>query len=1077
MVSVSGREPTPKAEFEGMKAPDRDESPIAAFERVAVTIPLRIAVGSKVWEPTYRELNETANRLAHRLIACGVASGDRVAILMSHDGPLIAAVLGALKAGSIVVALDPVDPVSRHKILIDDAEPRIIVTDAQNRNLAAECIRPGCRILNFESATAMGPIQNPSVEISPGQTAFITYTSGTTGRPKGVMKPHRQLRKLAEHTSEAMQYTDNDRIPLFAMVATGQGLMGLWSILLHGAMLCPFSPKTSGIVGLADWIIARGLTVYASSASLFRTLAKTIDSRLVFTNVRAVMLLGETVTIRDFDAFRQHFPRTSILVHTLSSTETGNIAWGRWRQDDNVPAGALPVGHFSRDTDVVLLGDDDQPVARGEVGQIVVRSRYLASGYWRDPELTAKRFSADLDGHGTRELRSGDRARLNADGLLEYCGRKDGRLRVRGNRIEPLDVELALEQLPGIDRAAVTAVARDNHEPVLVAFVVKTSTASWTGPRLRLALRANLPIHMVPSRILFLDSLPYNRSNKIDREALRQYPLPARDMNKGDAPRTATEMRLAEIWAEALELPDIGRDDDFFNLGGDSLIGAIVLAQVYAALGIELCLGAIADHPTVSTLAAFIDEARLGAAETPPIVRVPRAASMPMSLLQETIWNYWRSRQDRAGMTHVRSYRITGPLDVEILKECLRYLVDRHEILRTTFGLVEGRPAQIIHQSAPPNLSFVDLADVAEPETRADSIFREESAREIDLEKLPIRRNLLIRIADDHYRLLRITHPLITDGLGSQILDAELAILYEAILHGKKPPLPREPPLQYADYAVWQRQFLRPGGPYFNEVMSWWKSRSSAARPATRQPHERLMPRVPLDPSEGVLQWKLEEQTAKRLDEIARNAGATHFTIRLAAFVALIADATDISPIVIGIGFANRNRLETQNLVGPLRNPVHLIFFYDPEKTFLEWLEYVREHVFETTTRSELPYDGIQEQLRASGLELPEMLFYFTMTRNNSDQHFANLVVSAEFWSVGTMPSGCTVFIDEQKPENCRVNFDANTYDRNDMRSVLDRYVRLLEAAAEQPESPVGKLLMITQWEDALAELLAGDHA
>lgn len=266
---------------------------------------------------------------------------------------------------------------------------------------------------------------------------------------------------------------------------------------------------------------------------------------------------------------------------------------------------------------------------------------------------------------------------------------------------------------------------------------------------------------------------------------------------------------------------------------------------------------------------------------------------------------------------------------------------------------------------------------------------------------------------------------------------------------------------------------MRPGGQYFNKVTSWWKDVAPAAQPATRRPRKRRIPRIPLDPSEGVLQWKLEEQAAKRLDEIARNAGATHFTIRLAAFVALIGDATAISPIVIGTGFANRNRLETQNLVGPLRNPIHLVFFYDPEKTFMEWLEYVRERVFEATTRSELPYDSIQEQLRASGLELPEMLFYFTMTRNNSDQHFANLVISAEFWNVGTMPSGCTIFVDEQKPENCRVNFDANTYDRNEMRSMFDRYLRLLEAAAEEPELPIGKLLMMTPWEDALAELKA----
>src|SRR5439155_16015994 len=212
-----------------------------------------------------------------------------------------------------------------------------------------------------------------------------------------------------------------------------------------------------------------------------------------------------------------------IFVHALSSSETSNIAWSRWTHDNYIPEGVLPVGHFSREMDVSLLGDDGQPIARGEVGEIVVKSRYLANGYWRDPQLTAERFSADLDGNGTRMLRTGDRGRINADGLLQYCGRKDDRIKIRGYRIELLEIEWAFRRLPGIDRVAVVAVARDNHEPVLVAFVVKTSNASWTASRLRHAVRANLPLHMVPSRIVFLDSLPYNRSNKVDREARRQY--------------------------------------------------------------------------------------------------------------------------------------------------------------------------------------------------------------------------------------------------------------------------------------------------------------------------------------------------------------------------------------------------------------------------------------------------------------------------------------------------------------------------------------------------------------------------
>jgi amino acid adenylation domain-containing protein len=1060
MFSTSASEPTAKAGYGGVEAADFDEALVAAFERVAAAFPSRIALGSDLWEPTYRELNEVANGLAHRLRSCGVASGDRVAILMSHDAPMVAAVLGILKAGSIVVALDPGDPVSRLKMLVEDAEPSVILTDVQNRNLAAEFAHPGCNILNFESESATGPVQNPSIEISPTQTAFLTYTSGTTGRPKGVMKSHRQLRRNAAVHTEAMHYTENDRIPLFAMISTGQGATGLW-FLLNGAMLCPLSLKTRGLIGLADWIIDRGLTVYVSSASVFRSLVKTIDDRLVFSNVRAVRLAAETVTADDFRAFQQHFPRTSIFVHTLSCSETSNIAWSRWTQEDNIPEGALPVGHVAKDIDVSLLDDDGRPVARGEVGEILVKSRFLANGYWRDPELTAERFSADLDGNGTRLMRTGDRGRINADGLLEFCGRKDDRIKIRGNRIELLDIERAVERLPGIDRVAVIAVERHNHEPVLVAFVVKKSDASLTAPRLRHALRANLPLHMVPSRIVFLDSLPYNKINKIDREALRHYFLPVCNDSKSEPPQTESQILLADIWAEIFDLRDISRDDDFFSLGGDSLSGAIVAARIHNVLGVELNLGEIAERPTVSALAALIDDRRrTGSAGPPALVPVARGASMPASIFQELMWKHYQENRISLTLTHI--YRVIGPLDIQILKECLSNLIDRHEILRTTFGLVEDCLAQIIHPSAPLDFSFIDLIDADDPEGQADSIFCEKDSQEIDLEKLPLMRYVLIRIAHETYRLARIFTNIISDGPTSHILNTELAILYETRLQGMEPSLSRKPSLQFADYAVWQRQVMRPDTPYFKEAVSWWRNILSTAPKATRLPFKRFMHRAPLHPTEGVLQWKLEDQAAIRLDQFARSVGATHFTVRLAAFAALVADVTDNSTIVIGTHFVSRNHVDAQNIVGPSVNTIPLVFSYDTTKTFLEWLEIVRDQVFDTRTHSELSYEEVKQQLRAEGVELPDIWIIFTMSGNHSDQHFGNLVIRNEFPRVGKMPRGCTVYVDERRPEHCRVDFDANVYDRNGMRAMLDRYLRLLEAAAREPELPIGELLAMS---------------
>jgi amino acid adenylation domain-containing protein len=1038
-------------ECPGSETRDFDESLVAKFERVASTFAARIALGSDVWEASYRELNETANRIAHRLIADGAAAGDRAAVLMAHDTPMVAAVLGALKAGQIVVALRPQDPVARLNMFVEDAEPGVIITDGQNRRLAIELAPSACNIVHFEPASTTGPVENPA--IAPGQTAFLTYTSGTTGRPKGVMKTHRQLCRAAAAYSEAMQYTENDRAPLFALVSTGQGTTGLWCILLNGATLCPFPVNTKGVTGLADWILDRGLTVYFSSASIFRTLISTIDERLVFSKVRAVRLSSGAVTADDFRAFRKHFPPGSVLVHGLSSSETSNIAWSRWTQNDCIPQGVLPVGHFSRDINISLVGDDGQPVASGEIGEIVVTSRYVAAGYWRDPELTASRFSPELDNKGTRQVRTGDLARIDADGLLSFCGRKDDRIKIRGNRIELLDIERTLEKLPGIDRAAAIAVPRDKGEPMLVAFVAKKRNASWTPAHLRHAARANLPPHMVPSRIIFLDALPYNRGNKIDREALRKHSLFLRADTPGEKPRTDTETAIADIWAEALELPDLGRDDDFFELGGDSLKGAVVAAQVHATLRTELTLREISDRPTVAALAALIDERRhAGATLSPPIARVPRTPSMPASLFQEGVWDYCQGSE----ATLANSYRVSGPFDVEIFAECLTYLFQRHEILRTTFSLVAGRLVQIVHPSAPPCLSAIDLIGADDAQERADAIVRQIASQPVDLTALPIMRYVVIRLAKDIHRLIRISNPALHDGFASRLLNAELATLYEARLQGLPPPFPKEAPLQYADFAVWQRQFMRVDGSYVQEALHWWEDVLAPPPPPIRLPAARLRRRTGLDPREGTLRWKLDEPTARALDAAARSADATDFTARLAAFAALVADVTGNSTVVIGTWFDNRDRMETRSIVGSFFNFAFLVLSYDPSKTFLEWLKIVRDRVFETKMRSGLPHHMLLRELRARGIEPPRQQLIFATSGDYSDRRFGELSLSTEFLGRARMPRGCRMYVTLTGDGVMR--FDAAHYDRNGMRALLDRYLRLLKAAASEPELPIGKL-------------------
>lgn len=1037
-----------------------DETLIAAFERAAAAFPTHVALVSATWQPSYRELNATANRLAHRLIAGGGAPEDRVAILMEHDTPAIGAYLGSLKAGRIAVVFETGDPTPRLRMLMEDAEPSVIITDAQNRALAGDIAGAGCKVVTFEAETVAGPTHNPSIAISPRQTASLVYTSGATGRPKGVMYTHRQFCRNAAAHSDAMLFSQSDRIPLLSAISTGQGANAVWYALLNGAALCPFPVKTKGVTGLADWIVDRGLTVYISSASIFRALIKTIDDRPVFSNVRAVRLASEAVTADDVRSFRKFFPPASLFVHTLASSETGNIAWSRWTKDDDIPEGIIPVGHVSRDIDVLFLGDDSQPVPRGEIGEISVRSRYVAAGYWRDPALTAERFSEDLDSLGTRLVRTGDRGRVTEGGHIEFCGRKDDRIKIRGNRIELADIERALARLPGIECAAAVAVARGRHESMLVAFVVMSAGASWPVSRLRHAVAANLPLHMVPSRFVFLDSLPFSAGGKIDREELRKLPLGLDDDRQGDAPRTETETLLADIWSEALDLSPVTRDDNFFSLGGDSLMGAIVAAQIHSAFVVEINLQAIAEHPTVSALASFIDQRRrTGIAGAPPIVPVPRSRPMPLSPFQDRVW---KASQSRTVDACARSYLIKGPLNVEILEESLRYLVDRHEILRTTFNVAEGRPQQTIHSSAPPGFSVIDVSSDERPVERAEFISITEAAQAIDPETLPVCRNILIKVGQDEHWLLRITHPLMQDGWSFSILMNELAALYEAKLNGMDPPIPRHAPLQYADYAVWHRDVMRSGGPAYTDMLTWWKHLFCNRIRPTKLPFGGSKPRAGLDPGLGTIKWQLDNASSEQLDLFARSAGVTHFVVRLACFVALVADTSGRSTAVIGTYFANRNRIATRNIVGLLTNLSPLVFPHNPKLSFRNWVEIVRDRIFETETRAELPFEELYEQLRAAGLRPPSVRILFAMSSDFPEHRFGGLTVTRRPYPVGKMPWGCQFYIDERAPENCRVDFDAGIYRREDMQGFVDRYLRLMEAAALQPGLPVGRLLKMS---------------
>jgi amino acid adenylation domain-containing protein len=583
--------------------PEVEISIPARFRQMAELHPSRMALGGGAWQPTYAELDVATNRLANFLISSGGKAGDRVALLMRHDAQLIAAALAVLKAGRIVVVLNPTDPPARFKQILDDAEPSLIVADFSNENLAGQIAQKKQTVLCFEKQNS-GPAHDPEIKIEPTGIAWLIYTSGSTGRPKGVMQTHRNIAHNVLRLSRGMDLKAEDRVILLASPSGGQGAATTWCALLKGAALFPFPIKEKGATGLKRWMLENKITVYVSSTSVFRSFVKTLDAADRFPDTRLVRFGSEAATANDFAAFQKHFSDKSVLLNSLSSSETGNITQNRFGHDYHAVENRLPVGWPSNGIEILLLDENGQKVRDGETGEIIVRSNYLSPGYWHNELLTAERFSQN--GDGVRAFRSGDLGRRTVGGSLIFMDRKDAQIKINGYRVELFEIEDALTQLPEVEGAFVSARTMPNGDNQLVAHVIPRARQNCTAEILRNALHKSLPAYMTPAHFLFVEKFPLTPNGKIDREALPLPPDNKKNLRRSERPRDIVESRLTKIWESALGISPIGRHDDFFDLGGTSLQSVEVLLLIEEFFDASLPPSILTEYNTIEKLAAVI---------------------------------------------------------------------------------------------------------------------------------------------------------------------------------------------------------------------------------------------------------------------------------------------------------------------------------------------------------------------------------------------------------------------------------------------------------------------------------------
>ena len=592
---------------------DIEQSIASRFEQIVARDPARLAVKTERETVTYGALNEMANRVAHAIWSKSDASNEPVAVLVDNDAATIAAILGVLKAGKIYVPLDISFSPVWAKFILQDTNTKIVLTGTDRLGLAKSWLTSAHMLINVGSLSGDWSEANPEVRVSPDALSQILFTSGTTGHPKGVMDNHRNMLHYVMRFGNASHISPQDRVTLVRPPSSTGALSNLYLALLSGSAIFPVDLKQVELTAIADWLQREKITFFHAGGMVFRHFAQQLTGTEQFPDLRLIRIGSGQVFDKDLELFRRHFSG-SLLLHSLSSTEANTYRVHFVGKNSPLPDGALPVGYAVADMEVLILDENGEVLSSDQIGEIAVRSAYLFPGYWNNSELTKAAFLGDSDTNGRRTFRTGDLGRLRSDGCLEYLCRKDFRLKIRGYSIQAEQVELALLQIPGITQAAVAAHKDSFGDDRLVAYLAAGAQEMPMIGQIRKSLRENLPDYMVPSKFVTLKSLPLNPNGKVNRQALLAPDSERPDLGTIFAESsTPVETVMTKIWTEALGINNIGIDDVFFDLGGDSLVAGRIITRLSRIFPWNLTLPEFYEVPTVAKSAELLMRKALSA--------------------------------------------------------------------------------------------------------------------------------------------------------------------------------------------------------------------------------------------------------------------------------------------------------------------------------------------------------------------------------------------------------------------------------------------------------------------------------
>ncbi|HEY0510559.1 MAG TPA: amino acid adenylation domain-containing protein, partial [Thermoanaerobaculia bacterium] len=1037
---------------------------------------------------SYRELARRSRGLARRLRELGIGPDDLVGVFLERGPEMVVSWLAALEAGGAYLPLDPGYPAERLAFMLEDGRVRALIT---RRDIASRlpASRPPTLLLD-ELAAAEEAGDLPPGGATPDSLAYVVYTSGSTGLPKGVAVPHRAVVRLVRDADYA-PLTAADRIAQVSNASFDAATFEVWGALLNGGRLVAVERDVT--LSPEDFyreIRERGITAGFLTTALFNRLASLDPGG--FAMMRHLLVGGEAVDPTRMAEVLAAGPPARLL-NVYGPTE--GTTFTTWQRVREVASGAatVPIGRPLANTTVTLLDASLRPVPVGVAGELYIGGDGLARGYCGRPALTAERFVprpsvlGEDAAPGSRLYGTGDLARFRPDGAVEFLGRVDGQLKIRGFRVEPAEVEAALAVHPALAGCAVGGRRDAAGELALIAWVVPRRAPAPAARELRDFLAAKLPEPLLPAAFVEVAALPRTPNGKVDRAALPDPGAVESAATAGwVAPRTPVEEVLAGIWTEVLRIVPprrVGAHDNFFDLGGHSLTATAVTSLARATFRVELPTRALFEHPTLAELADHVEALLLAGEglELPPIVPMPRPAEIPLSFAQQRLWFLDEMAGGESPFYNVAAaFSLTGRLDAAALERALDGIVRRHEALRTTFRVGSaGQPAQTVHAHSPFALPLADLRPLA-PAAREEEALRQarqEMARPFSLTRGPLLRAALLRMESDNHVLLLSMHHIVSDGWSLELFVRELAALYTAFVERRSSALP-ELPVQYADFALWQRRWL--GGAALDAQLAYWRRQLAGAELVFELPADR--PRPAVQTYDGGL-VVVPIPRVEDLHALARAHRVTLFMALLAAFGSLLQRYTGRRDLLLGTPIANRNRAETAKLIGFFVNMLVLRTDLAGDPGFDRLLARVREMALGAYAHQDLPFERLVEELQPARDLSRHPVFQVCFAMGSAPWHALEL----PGLTLGFLDVGSTVELYDLTLQvtatsyglEARLAYNADLFDAATIRRMGGHLETLLASLLDDPRRPAAdagllapeeRRQLLAEWSGAVPE-------